>query len=115
TNGGTGVASNTATLTVASPPTISKAFGTASIPLNGSTTVTFSIDNPNAGLALTGVAFSDALPAGLVVATPNGASNTCGGTLTSVAASSSISLTGGGLAASGSCSISVNVTGTTAG
>ncbi len=44
TNGGTG---NTATanLSVASPPTITKAFGAASIPLNGTTSLTFNITN----------------------------------------------------------------------
>ncbi|MBZ5530010.1 MAG: DUF11 domain-containing protein [Acidobacteriia bacterium] len=114
TNGGTG---NTATanLTVATPPTITKAFGAASIPLNGSTSLTFTINNPNTGLALTGVAFTDNLPAGLVVATPNALNNTCGGTATAVAGSGSISLSGGTLASSASCTVSVNVTGVTAG
>jgi fimbrial isopeptide formation D2 family protein len=115
TNGGTGVTSNTAMLTVANPPSISKAFGAASIPLNGTTSVTFKIINPNSGLGLTGVAFTDNLPAGLVVATPNVASNTCNGILSDLAGSSTISLSGGTLASSGSCAISVNVTGTTAG
>jgi uncharacterized repeat protein (TIGR01451 family) len=114
TNGGTG---NTATadLTVASPPSITKAFGAASIPLNGTTSLTFTINNPNTGVALTGIAFTDNLPAGLVVATPNALNNTCGGTATAVAGSSSISLSAGTLAASASCTVSVNVQGTTAG
>src|SRR5262249_47456573 len=66
TNGGTGNTAN-ASITVVLPPTISKAFGAASIPLNGTTTVTFTISNPNnpgtpANGDLTGVAFSDTLP-----------------------------------------------------
>ncbi|HET8888255.1 MAG TPA: hypothetical protein VFQ41_05075 [Candidatus Angelobacter sp.] len=114
TNGGTG---NTATanLTVATPPTITKVFGAASIPLNGTTSLTFTIQNPNTNLTLTGIAFTDNLPAGLVVATPNGLSNTCGGTATAVAGSGSVSLSGATLASNASCTVSVNVTGTTAG
>jgi hypothetical protein len=114
TNGGTG---NTATanLTVGTPPTITKAFGAASILLNASTSLTFNISNPNTSLALTGIAFSDALPAGLKVATPNGLTSTCGGTVTAAAGSGSISLTGGTLAANASCTISLNVTGVAAG
>ena len=115
TNGGTG---NTATanLSAATPPTITKAFGAASIPLNGSTSLTFNITNPAANtVALTGVAFTDNLPAGLVVATPNGLASTCGGTATAVAGASSLSLAGATLAADTSCTLSVNVTGTTAG
>ncbi|HLK08051.1 MAG TPA: hypothetical protein VKV30_08925 [Candidatus Angelobacter sp.] len=114
TNGGTGNTAS-ANLTVATPPTITKAFGAASIPLNGTTSLTFTIQNPNTGLTLTGIAFTDNLPAGLVVATPNGLNNTCGGTATAVAGSGSISLSAGTLAASASCTVSVNVQGTTAG
>ena len=55
------------------------------------------------------------LPAGLVVATPNGLTNTCGGTVTAVAGSGSIALANGGLAADGPCTITVDVTGTTGG
>jgi fimbrial isopeptide formation D2 family protein len=114
TNGGTG---NTATanLTVATPPTITKAFGAASILLNASTSLTFNISNPNTSLALSGIAFSDTLPAGLVVATPNGLTSNCGGTATAAAGSGSISLTGGSLAANASCTVSLNVTGVQAG
>ncbi len=97
------------------PPTISKAFGAASIPLGGSTSLTFTITNPNA-FSLSGVSFSDTLPVGLVVATPNGLTGSCGpGTITASAGSNSISLTDGTLAASGSCTFSVNVTGISAG
>jgi len=112
---GPGATSNTATLTVVSPPTISKAFGAASIPLNGTTSLTFTINNPNGTTALTGVAFTDNLPAGLVVATPNGLANTCGGVPTATAGSVTVSLTAGAIAAGTNCTLSVNVTGTAAG
>src|SRR5207244_5576206 len=67
TEGGTGNTSN-ASLTVVAPPTISKAFGAGSIPLNGSTSLSFTITNPNTASALSGVAFTDNLPSGVVVA-----------------------------------------------
>src|SRR5205085_7348664 len=90
------------------------------IPLNGTTSLSFTVTNPNTLASLSGVAFTDSLPAGLVVATPNGLTGTCGsGTITAVAGSGSISLSGGTLTASpaagSSCTFSVNVTGTTAG
>jgi uncharacterized repeat protein (TIGR01451 family) len=113
-NGGTGNTAS-ANLTVATPPSINKTFGALSILVNASTTLTFNITNPNTTLGLTGVAFADTLPAGLVVSTPNSLNNTCGGTVTSTAGSGSISLSAATLAASGSCSITVNVTGVAAG
>jgi probable HAF family extracellular repeat protein len=91
------------------PPTIAKAFGAASIPFFTNTTLTFTLQNPNS-TSLSGVAFTDPLPAGLIVATPNALTGSCGGTVTAVRGSNSISLTGGTLAASGSCVFSVNVT-----
>ena len=106
--GGSG---NDVTLSAIGPPTIAKAFGTPSILVNGTTSLTFTLTNPNAGTALTGVAFTDELPAGLVVASPNGLTNTCGGTVTAFAGSGSIGLGNGGLAAGGSCTITANVTG----
>jgi LPXTG-site transpeptidase (sortase) family protein len=99
-------------VSVIAPPSISKSFGAANIPLNGTTTLSFTITNPNAGTALTGVAFTDTLPAGLTVASATSAQ--CGGTLT-VTATDSIALTGGTIAAGGSCTFDVTVTGTTAG
>ena len=99
------------------PPTISKSFGTAvSIQLGGTTALNFTINNPNATVALTGVGFIDTLPAGLVVSTPNGLTGSCGGgTITAVAGSGSVALSGATLAAGASCTFSVNVTATIAG
>jgi uncharacterized repeat protein (TIGR01451 family) len=98
------------------PPTIAKAFGAASAATNTPVTLTFTVNNPNGGSQLTGVGFTDPLPAGLVVATPNGLTGSCGGgTITATAGSSTISLAGATLAGGTSCNFSVNVTGTTAG
>lgn len=115
-NGGAGNAA-TASLSVIAPPTLALAFGAASVALNGTTTLNFTITNPAPNsTALTGVAFIDTLPAGLVVATPNGLTGACGGgTLTAAAGSASVTLSGATLSAASSCTFSVNVTGTTAG
>ena len=113
------------------PPTLAKTFSPATIGSDitdstvGTTvnysTLTFRIDNPNAS-ALTGVAFTDALPAGLVVANPNGTptfscvTGTLTGTISAVAGSNTISLTGGNLSTSASnCTFSVRVQGLVAG
>jgi len=99
-----------------SPPKIVKAFGVSIIALNGSTTLTFNLSNPNASTMLTGVGFTDSLPAGLVVSTPNGLTGSCGGgTISATAGSGSVSLSSAALAAGAPCSFSVNVTGTTEG
>lgn len=97
------------------PPMLNKIFAAATVPLTQSAALTFSISNPNQVTTLTGVGFSDALPAGLVVSSPNGLTNSCGGTVTATPGTSSVSLSGVSLAGSASCVISVNVTGTTAG
>jgi uncharacterized repeat protein (TIGR01451 family) len=107
-----------ASITVVAPPMITKNFGAASIPLGQSTTLTFTITNPNSTVALAGVGFGDTLPGGLVVSTPNGLNppTGCNGTVpTAVSGSNSISLTNASLPASASCTFSINVTGTTAG
>ena len=113
TNAGTG-GTATANLTVTAAPTVTKAFGAPTIPLNGTTSLTFTVRNPNSQ-ALTGIGFSDPLPAGLQVATPSGLTSTCGGSITAVAAGNSVSLSGATLNANASCTFSVNVTGITAG
>jgi len=98
-------------VTAPNPPTIAKSFGAGTIAAGASTSVNFTIQNPNAGASLTGVAASDILPAGLVVSTPNGFTGSCGGgTVTAVAGSGSITLSGATLAPSASCTFAVNVT-----
>jgi hypothetical protein len=115
TNGGTGATSNTATLSVALAPSITKSFNPTQIPQNGASTLTLNITNPNTNVPFTGVAFTDSLPAGLVVAATPNLSNTCGGTATAAAGSGTVSLSGGALASSTSCVVSVSVQGTAAG
>jgi hypothetical protein len=95
-------------------PTFSKAFGVPTLFASTTTSLTFTIANSD-GVALTGLAFSDALPVGLLVATPLSATDSCGGTLTAVAGGGSISLSGGTVAANSTCTISVSVTGISSG
>jgi uncharacterized repeat protein (TIGR01451 family) len=112
-DGNSGLA-GTATLTVVSPtlpPTISKAFGSPTIAPNGTTTLTFTITNPNASPTLTGVGFTDTLPAGLTV--PNASTTPCGGTLT--VAGNVITLAGASVASGVACTFNVTVTGATLG
>jgi CSLREA domain-containing protein len=102
--------------TVIAPPSISKSFGAATLLLNGTTALTLTVTNhPSNTVALTGVGFIDNLPAGLVVATPNGLNNTCGGTTSAIAASGTISLSGGNIAVGNTCVVRVDVTGTSFG
>ena len=100
----------------AHPPSIAKAYGSGSVALNGTATLTFNLSNPNATAALTGVGFTDSLPTGQLVATPNGLSGSCGGgTITAAAGSASVSLTDASLAASASCTFSINVSSSSSG
>ncbi|HEY3568750.1 MAG TPA: IPTL-CTERM sorting domain-containing protein [Thermoanaerobaculia bacterium] len=116
TNGGTGNTGSD-TLTVLSPPSISKAFSPNPIAVGGVSTLTFTITNPNAGTALTGVAFTDSLPAGTAVAaTPNASTSGCGSPAFAPAAgNTSLSFSGGTIAISGTCTVSVSITATTSG
>jgi uncharacterized repeat protein (TIGR01451 family) len=115
TNGGTAAAAS-ATLNVNGAPTVAKAFLPTSIPISGTSTLTITITNPAANpVAITGMAISDTLPAGVTVAATPNATNTCAGTFTANANAGSISLTGSTVAANSSCAVSASVTATTAG
>jgi len=105
---------------VPAAPTMTKYFAPSSIALNAVSKLTFTVNNPNYGVALTGVQFTDALPAGLKVAAPPSASTTCGGTPTWAPAANDTTLTfgsptGASIPANGTCTVSVNITATTAG
>ena len=111
--GPTGIA--TSSLTVLTPPSISKLFAPNPIITGGTSTLTFTITNPNLNYALTGLAFSDTYPAGLQnTATPNGTTTCTGGTVTA-ANGNSVSLSGGTVAAGSTCTVTVNVTASTTG
>jgi hypothetical protein len=110
-----GPGSNTATITGVSPPTFSKAFGGTSMTLGSTTPLSFTIGNPNSSTALR-VAFSDTLPAGLEVASPNGTSGSCGGgDIGANPGSNTVTLSGATLAGGASCTFSVNVKATSTG
>jgi hypothetical protein len=102
------------------PPTINKSFDPAQIPVGGGTGLTFNIVNPNAGAALTGVAFTDTFPIGVTGATVSGfgfSNLTCGippGTFTLT--DTSFSVSGLTIPASATCSFQLlGLTGTVAG
>ncbi len=96
-------------------PGFSKSFAPATIGLNGTSTLTFTVDNSaNASLAFN-LAFSDALPLGVAVADPANTANTCAGSLTAVPGTTAITFFSGLVAANGTCSISVDVAGLAAG
>src|SRR5262249_57761171 len=58
------------------PPTISKSFAPASISVGATSSLSFTITNPNASTTFDGVAFTDTLPAGVTV--PDSSVSHCG-------------------------------------
>ncbi len=108
-------AGSVSVLSITPVPTLTKVFGTASLPLANTTSLTFTLTNPDPDNSFSGLAFTDSLPAGLIVATPNNLTTTCNGTLTAVAGSSSVSYSGGSLVNGANCTISLNVKGTSLG
>jgi subtilisin family serine protease len=112
TEGGSGNIAS-ASLTVASPPSLAIAFADPEIQLLGpGTALNFILTNPNTVTTLTGLTFNDTLPSGLIISTPNGLTGSCfGGNITANSGSNSISLSGATLGPGSSCMFSVNVTG----
>ncbi|WP_161495356.1 Ig-like domain repeat protein [Bradyrhizobium sacchari] len=98
-----------------SPPVIDASFAPAAIAVNGTTRLTFTITNPGASTALTGVAFSSTLPPGLEITAANALATTCGGVFTAAAGSGPITLSAGTVAGGGSCTAALNVTATSVG
>jgi uncharacterized repeat protein (TIGR01451 family) len=93
---------------------VAKAFSPATIMSGSTSTLTVTLSNTNA-VAMAGAAFTDSYPAGVVNAATPAAASSCGGTVTAVAGSGSVALSGGTLPAAGSCAVTVNVTGAAAG
>ena len=94
-------------------PTLTKAFAPDTVQVGDSSTLTFTVTNPNPNTGLSGISFSDTLPAGVEIVSAG--TNTCGGTLTAAAGTTEITLSGGTVAADGTCTITVVVTPTTSG
>ena len=124
TNAGSNtVASNNATLTVLALPTVVKDFigpsyvvpyglaGTT-MPLNTATVMRIRLTNPSATTAITGAAFTDNYPGGLVnAAAPNAVISGagCTGAMSAAGGGASLGLTGMTIPASTTCTITVNV------
>jgi hypothetical protein len=95
----------------ATPPTITSAFTPSLIGFGDgtATALSFTITNPNAAGTLSGVTFTDNLPAGLAVDNPNGENGTCGSSGVITGSSQTISLSGGSIKAAASCTFSFTV------
>ncbi|TCO37662.1 putative repeat protein (TIGR01451 family) [Dokdonella fugitiva] len=109
-----------ANLTVASANvTLNKTFTPATVAVGATSQLAISFVNTNPGnIALNQAALTDALPLGMMVATPPAASFTgsgCAGTVSAVAGSTSVGLSNATISAGSTCSLKVNVVGTAAG
>jgi LPXTG-site transpeptidase (sortase) family protein len=73
-------------------------------------TMSVELVNPN-NAALVGIAFTDTMPTGMIVATPvNFSVGTCGGTITATPGAQSFSFSGGTLPPFGSCALTLGIT-----
>jgi mucin-19 len=109
TNGGTGTTASD-TLTILTPPSISKSFEPDSIDIGETAMLTFLLKNPVENtVALSGVSFSDTYPFGLTNAAPLTTASDCGGTLSVTEGGNRISLSGASIPAGGGCTVSVIV------
>ncbi|NVN97956.1 MAG: DUF11 domain-containing protein [Geobacteraceae bacterium] len=118
----TGVNQNAAVAVLAvgsgalAPPTMTKSFSPGSILINGTSTLTINLGNPNSGALALSSTFTDTLPSSVVVAaTPNKGGTCTQGSITATAGAGSISYASGATIPSGGCTIMVDVTSSSAG
>ena len=89
---------------------VAKAFAPTTVAAGTDTRMTITLTRAAGAVALTGLAFTDTLPAGHVVsATPNLVNN-CGGAVTATSGANTVSLAGGGLLG-GACGDELHDTG----
>ncbi len=104
----------TTTVSVGTPPTVSKSFTPDTILAGGTSKLRVTLSNAN-GSNLTGTTFTDTLPSGLSYSSLF--FNTCGGSVTNGTSLGNdyFTLSGGTIPAGGSCYVEVNVTSTIGG
>ncbi len=91
-------------------PQLDKSFSPTAIRFGQTSTLTFTVTNTEELAAKNGWSFTDALPEGLSVANPSGASTTCAaGVVTAPAGSDTITASGNLNAGQASCTITVTV------
>jgi uncharacterized repeat protein (TIGR01451 family) len=105
-----------ATLTVLPPvpPTLTKAFSPSTVTVGATTTLTFTLTNPNL-VGLSRITFADPFPGGLGVAANPAVFNSCGGVPSVGPFALAVAYANASLRPGGSCTFSVNVTATSAG
>ncbi|MBS1678865.1 MAG: DUF11 domain-containing protein [Actinobacteria bacterium] len=92
-------------------PTLDKSFSPTTQYVGGSSTLTFTITNTSELAAKEGWSFTDNLPAGLVVATPENVATNCpSGQVTAAGDGTSVAMKGNLNAGEASCTASVDVT-----
>ena len=100
----------------AAPPSFTMAFSTSTIGPGGISTLTYTIDNTAEASAVTGLSFSNTLPAGMTIANPNRASTDCvNGVFTATAGGSSVNFSEYRLSSGESCTLTLDVTSATPG
>lgn len=106
-------ASATITVIAVSPPSLSKGFVPNTIFVGQNSVLTIRLNNNDADTNLTGATYTDTLPAGLIVATPNGLTLTnCGpGTASALSGGTTITLNNATVTPAQDCLVAVNVTG----
>ena len=113
--GTSAAASATLDVTAADAPGFSRVFAPDTIRQGGETRIVFTIDNGANAIGMTGMAFDDALPAGVSVAATPGTGNSCGGTFNPVAGATVLGFADGALAEGETCELRVSVRAITAG
>ena len=99
-----------ADLLVEAPPAFQKAFSPSTVDVGQSSTLTFSIDNTLNNADTSSLAFTDNLPAGmLIAAVPNVSTSCVGGIITAAPGAGVITYSGGSVAAGVGCSVQVDV------
>ncbi|HVO52005.1 MAG TPA: DUF11 domain-containing protein, partial [Thermoanaerobaculia bacterium] len=92
------------------PPTMAKAFSPSAIAVGGTSTLTITLGNPNAGALTLAGDFTDSLPGNVAVAAIPNVGGTCMATGVVTASGGTVTWAAGSTIPSGGCTINVDVT-----